>query len=238
MAAVSPIPAPPAKREGDGLAVKILRAVFLLILVGGSVYLLWTHAEWFENPRLIKTELLSLGAWGPIAYILLYAVGPSFLVPGAVMTIAGGLAFGAFWGAIWSLAGANLGALIAFAAGRFLGKSFVEGIIGKRFQHLMQSLVRNGFYVILYLRLVPVIPYNALNLLAGASPITFRDYLWATLIGMIPGTVLFAFLGDALWHPTSPRFFVAIGLIVCCFAGGEAYRRWKRVPISAETCIE
>jgi uncharacterized membrane protein YdjX (TVP38/TMEM64 family) len=235
MAAVSPIPVPPAKREGDGLDIKILRAAFLLVLVGGSAYALWTHAEWFENPRLIKAELLSLGAWGPIAYILLYAIGPSFLVPGAVMTIAGGLAFGVFWGAIWSLVGANLGALIAFAAGRFLGKSFVEGIIGKRFQHLMQSLVRNGFYVILYLRLVPVIPYNALNLLAGASPITFRDYLWATLLGMIPGTVLFAFLGDALWHPTSPRFFVAIGLIVCCFAGGEAYRRWKRVPVTAET---
>jgi uncharacterized membrane protein YdjX (TVP38/TMEM64 family) len=233
MAAVSPILTSPAKSEGDGLTVKVLRAVFLLVLVGGSAYLLWTHAEWFENPRLIKTELLSLGAWGPIAYVLLYAVGPSFLVPGAVMTIAGGLAFGAFWGAIWSLAGANLGALIAFAAGRFLGKSFVEGIIGKRFQQLMQSLMRNGFYVILYLRLVPVIPYNALNLLAGASPITFRDYLWATLVGMIPGTVLFAFLGDALWHPTSPRFFIAIGLILCCFAGGEAYRRWKRVPITA-----
>ncbi len=233
MAAVSPIPTPPAKSESDGLTVKLLRAVFLLVLVGGSAYLLWTHAEWFENPRLIKTELLSLGAWGPIAYILLYAVGPSFLVPGAVMTIAGGLAFGAFWGALWSLTGANLGALIAFAAGRFLGKSFVEGIIGKRFQHLMQSLMRNGFFVILYLRLVPVIPYNVLNLLAGASPITFQDYLWATLVGMIPGTVLFAFLGDALWHPMSPRFFIAIGLILCCFAGGEAYRRWKRVPVAA-----
>jgi uncharacterized membrane protein YdjX (TVP38/TMEM64 family) len=93
--------------------------------------------------------------------------------------------------------------------------------------------VRNGFFVILYLRIVAVIPYNALNLLAGASPIEFQDYLWASLIGMIPGTILFAFLGDALWHPTSPRFFVAIGLIALCFVGGELYRRWSKAPLAA-----
>ncbi|MGH7838219.1 MAG: TVP38/TMEM64 family protein [Candidatus Binataceae bacterium] len=212
--------------------VNALRVAMLAALVGGSIYLLIAHREWFENPRLLKTEVLSWGAWGPIAYVLLYAVGPSFLLPGAVMTIAGGLAFGALWGAVWSLAGANLGALIAFAAGRFLGKAFVESVIGGRFRHLLERLVRNGFYVILYLRIVPVIPYNALNLLAGASPIAFQDYLLATAIGMIPGTILFAFLGDSLWHPLSPRFFVAVALIVACFAAGEVFRRRKRVVIS------
>ena len=233
MAAVGPIPAPVSKPEGDSRVVKLLRIAFLVLLVGGSLYLLYAHSEWFENPRTLKTEVLSWGALGPIVYILLFAVGPSFLVPGAVMTIAGGLAFGAFWGAIWSLVGANLGALIAFGAGRFLGRSFVEGLFGERFRHLLDRLVRNGFFVILYLRIVPVIPYNALNMLAGASPITFQDYFWASAIGMIPGTVLFAFLGDALWHPTSPRFFLAVALILCCFAAGEGYRRWKKVAIVA-----
>jgi len=232
MAAVGPIPAPVSKPDGDSRTTKLLRVAILVLMVGISAWLLFSHSEWFENPRSLKAEVLSWGPLGPLAYILLFAVGPSFLVPGAVMTIAGGLAFGAFWGAIWSLVGANLGALLAFGAGRFLGKSFVERLFGERFRHLLDRLVRNGFFVILYLRLVPVIPYNALNMLAGASPITFRDYFWASVIGMIPGTILFAFLGDALWHPTSPRFFLAIALILCCFAGGEAYRRWKKVAIS------
>jgi uncharacterized membrane protein YdjX (TVP38/TMEM64 family) len=231
--AASPISAPATRPKGDSRATKILRIAFLAILVGGSAYLLYEHSDWFKNPRAMKAEVLTWGAWGPIAYMLLYAVGPSFLVPGAVMTIAGGLAFGALWGSIWSLIGANLGALIAFAAGRFLGKSFVAGLVPQRFRHLLDRLVRNGFYVILYLRIVPVIPYNMLNLLAGASPIEFQDYMSASLIGMVPGTILFAFLGDALWHPTSPRFFIAIAMIVCCFASGEAYRRWQKVPIEA-----
>ena len=101
-----------------------------------------------------------------------------------------------------------------------------------RFEKLLARIGRHGFQIIFYLRLVPLIPYNALNLLAGASPITFRDYFWASMIGMIPGTILFAFLGDALWHPTSPRFFLALALIAVCFAGGELARRRGWLPSS------
>ena len=232
MAAVKEISMPPGKDGGASSPfLNILRVAALVLLVGGSIYLLSTHAEWFENPRLVKVEVTRWGAWGPIAYILLYAVGPSFLVPGAVMTIAGGLAFGAFWGALWSIIGADLGALIAFGAGRFLGRSFVQRFVGERFQSLMGRLARHGFYIILYLRIVPLIPYNALNLLAGASPIEFRDYFWASAIGILPGTILFAMLGDALWHPTQPRFFIAIALILCCFAAGEIFRRRNRAVV-------
>jgi uncharacterized membrane protein YdjX (TVP38/TMEM64 family) len=230
MAAVTPVHLPPDKIGDDhSPLLTVLRVAMLATLAGGSIYLLLTHAQWFENPLSVKHEVLSWGVWGPLAYIMLYAVGPSFLVPGAVMTIAGGLAFGALWGAVYSLIGADAGALVAFTAGRFLGKSFAERMVGNRFHNVLDRLTRSGFYVILYLRIVPVIPYNALNLLAGASPIEFRDYFWASAIGMIPGTVLFAFLGDSLWHPTSPRFFISVGLILCCFAAGEFYRRWKAV---------
>jgi uncharacterized membrane protein YdjX (TVP38/TMEM64 family) len=225
----------PADKPGSSssLLLNIFRVAIMAILVGGSIYLLLAHREWFTDPRMVKAEVLRWGIWGPIVYIVLYAVGPSFLVPGAVMTIAAGLAFGAWWGSLWSLLGADLGALIAFGAGRFLGKSFVEHVIGERFHHMLERLERNGFYITLYLRIVPVIPYNAFNLLAGASPITFRDYFWASMIGMVPGTVLFAMLGDALWHPTSPRFFTAVGLIVLCFILGELYRRWKTAPLES-----
>src|SRR5262249_14299629 len=122
----------------------------------------------------------------------------------------------------------------AFGAGRFLGRPFVERTMGVRLQRILNRLERNGFYVTLYLRLVPVIPYNAFNLLAGASPIRFRDYFLASGIWMIPGTVLFALLGDSLWEPGSPRFFVALGLIACCFAAGEIYRRRRDTQLEQQ----
>jgi uncharacterized membrane protein YdjX (TVP38/TMEM64 family) len=159
--------------------------------------------------------------------MLLFAFGPSLLVPGAVMTLAGGLAFGTIWGSVYSIIGADIGALIAFAAGRFLGKAMVTSLLSGKFGEVMDKIARNGFQIILYLRVFPIIPYNALNLLAGASPITFKDYFWASMIGMIPGTILFAFLGNELWHPTSPRFMLALALIAVSFACGELYRRTR-----------
>ncbi len=232
MAAVKPIRNPTGKRAKESAKfANYLRLAIIAVLVGGSLWLLLTHSEWFRDPKAVKVEVLAWGVWGPVIFMLLYAVGPSFLVPGAVMTIAGGLGFGAFWGAIYSLIGADAGALMAFGAGRFLGKSFVEGIVGERFNSLLKKIAKNGFHIIFYLRVVPVIPYNALNLLAGASPITFRDYFWASVIGMIPGTILFAFLGDALWHPLSPKFVLALLLIGTSVGCGEVYRRWSRVKL-------
>jgi uncharacterized membrane protein YdjX (TVP38/TMEM64 family) len=232
MAAISPIQTSDEQPRRFFTALGIIKVAIVLILVLGSAYLLWDHSEWFENPRLVKAEILTWGIWGPVVYMSLYAFGPSFLVPGAVMTIAGGLAFGTFRGSVYSILGADAGALVAFAAGRFLGRSFVQRVVGGRFEKLLAHIGRHGFQIIFYLRLVPLIPYNALNLLAGASPITFRDYFWASVIGMVPGTILFAFLGDELWHPASPRFFLALSLIAVCFAGGEFARRRRWLPTS------
>ncbi len=232
MAAVKPIQTPQGK-PGGLTPLNLLKFVMLVVLVGGSIWLLTAHAEWFEDPKQVKQEVLAWGVWGPTVYVLLYAVGPSFLVPGAVMTIAGGLAFGTIWGSVYSLVGADLGALVAFGAGRFLGKSFVERVVGKRFHAMLDRIARHGFQIIFYLRMVPVIPYNALNLLAGASRITFRDYFWASMIGMVPGTILFAFLGDALWHPLSPRFFLALALILVSLGCGEIWRRWSAAGVEA-----
>jgi uncharacterized membrane protein YdjX (TVP38/TMEM64 family) len=232
MAAVNPIGSQADKPgAASSTLMNLVKIALIAIIVIGSIWLLLEHSEWFSNPALVKEQVIQWGVWGPVVYMLLYAVGPSFLVPGAVMTIAGGLAFGTTWGSVYSLIGGDVGALVAFAAGRFLGKSFVERIVGERFQSMLHRIAKHGFQIILYLRMVPVIPYNALNLLAGASPITFHDYFWATMIGMIPGTILFAFLGDALWHPLSPRFFLALLLIGVSVGCGELYRRWSRVKI-------
>jgi uncharacterized membrane protein YdjX (TVP38/TMEM64 family) len=232
MAAINPITVPPEKSTSGGFTfLDVVKILAIVAIVGVCGWLLWAHTEWFRDPQSIKREVVQWGIWGPIIYMLLYAVGPSFLVPGAVMTIAAGLAFGTGWGSVYSLIGADVGAVVAFGAGRWLGKSFVERIVGERFHEVLRKIARNGFQIIFDLRMVPVIPYNALNLLAGASPIKFKDYFWASMIGMIPGTILFAFLGDALWHPMSPRFFLAVLLIALSVLCGEIWRRWSKIGV-------
>jgi uncharacterized membrane protein YdjX (TVP38/TMEM64 family) len=209
----------------------MVRLVAIAMLTIACGWLLWAHSEWFRDPTRVKAEIVACGVWGPVVFILLYAVGPSFLLPGAVMTTAGGLIFRTWWGALYSLIGANLGAVVAFGAGRFMGRSFVDRIVDRRFHRLADKVAERGFQITFYLRLVPVIPYNAFNLLAGASPIGFRDYFWASIIGMVPGTILFAFLGDELWHPLSLKFFLAVLLIAATVACGELWRRWSSVDV-------
>ncbi len=232
MAAATPFGNASGRRQRrNTFWLNVLKLAIVIAIAGGSVWLLMAHSEWFRDPKQVKLEVLAWGVWGPLVYMMLYAVGPSFLVPGAVMTIAGGLAFGTLWGSVYSLIGADIGAMVAFGAGRFLGRGFVESVVGKRFDAMLARIAKHGFQIILYLRMVPVIPYNALNLIAGASRITFRDYFWASVIGMIPGTILFAFLGDALWHPLSPRFFLALLLIATSVGCGELWRRRSTVKI-------
>src|SRR5207253_6777961 len=197
MAAIKPIMTPPAEAPTSRFNwLDVAKVATFVAIAAGCVWMVWAHSEWFRDPKQVKLEVLEWGVWGPTVYVVLYAVGPSFLVPGAVMTIAGGLAFGTVKGSVYSLIGADIGAIVAFGAGRFLGKSFVERIVGERFNAWLHKIAKHGFQIIFYLRMVPIIPYNALNLLAGASPIEFRDYFWASMIGMVPGTILFAFLGD------------------------------------------
>src|SRR5260370_10389614 len=188
MAAVTPINNLGKPRAGGSMIMNVMKIAIIALLVGGSIWLLMAHSEWFRDPKLVKVQVRQWGVWGPVVFMVLYAVGPSFLVPGAVMTIAGGLAFGTVWGSAYSLIGGDAGALIAFAAGRFLGKSFVEQIVGQRVQSTLHKNAKHGFQIIFYFRMVPVIPYNALNLLAGAPPLPFPHPLLATQIREGAGT--------------------------------------------------
>src|ERR1700722_19706458 len=123
MAAINPISTESDKPNATGSwLMNAVKLAIIAIIVGGSVWLVIEHWNWISDPATVKVEVIRWGAWGPVVYMLLYAVGPSFLVPGAVMTIAGGLAFGVKWGSVYSLIGGDVGAVVAVAAGGVLGK--------------------------------------------------------------------------------------------------------------------
>jgi uncharacterized membrane protein YdjX (TVP38/TMEM64 family) len=150
-----------------------------------------------------REALAGLVAARPAASALMYVVAyiavVAFSLPGgAVMTLAGGLLFGAFIGAFLAVLGATIGAAVLFLLARSAFAPFVagraEGLLGP----LRAGLARDGFFYLLSLRLVPVFPFWLLNLAPALLGMAFAPYLAATFFGIIPGTLVFAGIGAGL----------------------------------------
>jgi uncharacterized membrane protein YdjX (TVP38/TMEM64 family) len=134
----------------------------------------------------------------PLVFVLVYTVATTVAVPGSWLTIAGGAVFGFGWGALYNTIGANLGASGAFLLARALGRDGVERIFGKRVPGLARATREFGFVGLLALRLVPLVPFNVLNLGSGLTRLRWREYLVATMLGILPGTLVYTFFADAL----------------------------------------
>ncbi len=146
-------------------------------------------------PRLFAW-VEGLGAWGPIAYIAIYTVSTVLVVPGSIITLAGGALFGLAEGTAWVFTGAMLGSGAAFLIGRYLARHAVEERIARyeRFAAVDRAVGRDGLRMVFLLRLSPVFPFSLLNYALGLTSVRFRDYMLAGF-GMLPGTLLYVYYG-------------------------------------------
>lgn len=140
-----------------------------------------------------------LGPLGFFAFIGIYAAGTVLFVPGALLTIAAGLVFGLGLGTVVAWLGAVIGATLAFLIARYLARAKVEQQTkgNKKFKAIDDAIGKQGWKIIGLLRLSPLIPFNASNYFYGITAIKFWPYLLASAGGMLPGTVLYVYLGAA-----------------------------------------
>ena len=206
---------------------KLKFAVLLAIALVGFSAFHFAELSKYMMPEEIRNALQSFGILAPLFYVLIYSVAPTFFFPGWVITVAGGLAFGMLWGTILTLIGATIGATIAFSVSRFLGREFVAKILKGRFKALDERIGEHGFEVIFFLRLIPLVPFDVLDYMAGVSKIPLRKYLPATFLGIIPGTIAYVNLGGALMDIYSWRFAGALSLLILLAVAPFFYRRWK-----------
>ena len=137
-----------------------------------------------------------LGAWGPVVFVLGYAVAAVVFAPGSLLTLAAGAVFGLVRGSIYALAGATLGATLAFLVSRHLVRGLVERRVraDRRFAAIDEAVGAQGRRIVFLLRLSPVLPYNLLNYALGVTRVRLVDFVLGCL-GMIPGTVLYVYYG-------------------------------------------
>ncbi len=164
-----------------------------------------------------------MGPWAAPAYILLFALLPVFFFPVAVLAFAGGLCFGLWKGTLYTLIGATVNCTLMYLLSRYAGRKQVESLLQKRLSPPWQKRLarlrgRDGFVLLILLRLIPAVPYNLINYAFGLSGMPLRTYLIASILGIIPGTVVFINTGDQLLSPGTPGFYLAIALLILLVA--------------------
>ncbi|WAW15800.1 TVP38/TMEM64 family protein [Peptostreptococcus equinus] len=167
----------------------------------------------------IRDIINSHGSLGPLIYILLFIVLPIFFFPVPILVLAAGIAFGLEYGTFYTLIGSFFNALLMYYLGRFLGRDFVNNFLDKKvsrnirekLQSDNQKTLTSVFFI---LRLVPLVSYNLINYVAGFTKIRLDRYLMTTVIGILPGLVVFLNAGDKSLNVKSPGFAIAILLLV------------------------
>lgn len=139
-----------------------------------------------------------LGAWGPAIVAAFYILACLLLFPGSIITVAAGLLFGVPVGIVSAVIGSNLGACAAFLVGRTIVRDrLAQKIAGRpRFAAIDEAVSRDGFKIVLLLRLSPMLPFNILNYALGLTKVSFRDYALASMIGMLPEILVLVYFGS------------------------------------------
>jgi len=170
-----------------------------ILLAGGIAGLiLWALFNRGQfNPASLDAWLASFGVLGPLVYVILYAIGTVAFVPGSLFALAGGVLFGPVWGSVLNLAGATLGASLAFLTARYLAGDWASRKAGGSLKKLVSGVEAEGWRFVAFVRLVPLFPFNLTNYAFGLTRIGFLPYVITSFICMAPGAIAYTWLGYA-----------------------------------------
>lgn len=189
--------------------------------------------EWTTVERL--TELASLlqeGWTGILLGLGCFIVLSSLLVPVTALVVVAAVVFGWPMGFVIGMTGSLVASALGYAVGSHLWRETVRRLTGEYLERLGSRLARNGFFVALAVRIVPVAPFPIVNLVAGASHIRFRDFMLGTALGMAPGMLLLVVFAENAWtafrDPRPGRIVVLVAIAAVFVLSGLALRRRSR----------
>jgi len=170
------------------------KMIFTLFLFIGIIFAI-INRENFNNENL-KNLLENYGYYAPFIFIFIYAIATVLFLPGLILTILAGALFGPFFGTVYAISGATLGATLAFLNARYISYGKIEKMIeGSKLEFIKKSVEEEGWKFVAFTRLVPLFPFNLLNYSFGLTKIKLSEYIWSSFLFMIPGTLGYVYLG-------------------------------------------
>lgn len=212
------------------------KVVALLLWVGlFAVYRWYAVANALGPVEAVRQliQLMQTSAYGPLIYIVLYALRPLLFFSSVLLTLAGGFIFGPVWGVLYTVIAANTSAMVAYVVGYYFGQGLLaddgsDGVI----QRYAARMRKESFETVLIMRFI-FLPYDLVNYLAGFLRIDWKAFLLATALGSIPGTISFILFGaaiegdfDGTIPSLNPRVLaLSVGLFVVSLALSRYFKR-------------
>ena len=190
----------------------VILSLFLLGLALG-------HLDIIDmTPQGIEGVVRSAGRTAPILFLVLSAFRGLFFVPVGSFTVAAGLIFGPIYGFAWGLMSVWVSTLLPFTIGRKLGRVHVQELLDRTDSSALnaaeQLLSRRGFLGIMLLRFMPFPPFDSITYLSGVSAVRPMTFWGGSMLGSLPGIIVWTYLGSHLSNPRSPQFLLAVILVL------------------------
>ena len=202
--------------------------ISLLLFVAVLIFGLWISGlhesltlERIKEQRDVLQAFVQENYLVSVLSFLLLTVSTAFMVPGAiVLMLAGGFFFGVLPGLLFAVTGLTLGAMTAFLTARYVLGNWVQ----ERYKVLLASfneeMQRHSHYYLITLRIIPVLPFFLVNILAGLTKISLKRFTASTFIGLLPASFVYSFAGRRLAVINSPRDILSPGMIAALFLLG------------------
>jgi len=207
-----------------------MKLLFVVLLFAGIFLILRYLNIDFSRITLeaFKDKINSLGVWGPVVYIIFYLLRPLILFPAAILSASAGVIWG-LKGLMYLLIAAYISANAEFLIARYFARQAVEKLIKSKISNLDGRIEKHGFLTVLLIRLIPNVAWDIQNLGLGITKVKFRDFFFATLIGIMPGSFALVYFGASVINVlTNPKNFWMIIVAVLIFAGVYMLQKYLR----------
>ncbi|WP_027631719.1 TVP38/TMEM64 family protein [Clostridium hydrogeniformans] len=195
--------------------LKILKGLLSVLILVGIIFIIKKLNIFSGNStKNIEDFVKSYGSLAPIIYIIMFALVPLTLFPDSILAITGGILFGLLEGYIYTTIGAMIGGSISFYISKILGRDFIKNIAKNKLDKLEKIIEDKGFVIVILLRLIPLFPFDVISYGAGLTSIKYKDFILATLIGTIPGILVFTNIGAQWVNVGKSSFYLSIAMLI------------------------
>ena len=197
-----------------------------LILLAVFAWYRWNLSALFE-PARIEALLQSIGPLAPLIYMAVMAVTAVIIpIPGPPLFVIAGAIFGPVMGTVYAVTGSVAGALVAFLIARFLGRDFIESLVGRQVVICCECSEGLLTKIVFFSRLLPLVSFDVVSYGAGLTRMRLRSFALATLLGSIPMTFIYHSFGSVLKVSTMTGLILGLVIVAILFALPYLADRW------------